>query len=84
MGERRRYFRIDDEFQVRAVPSNGGPREAVSVPVEARALGQALARLRQKLPEAADAIELIARRVAVLEQHEDSPSPAQISAACFR
>lgn len=63
------------------MPSNGGPRPRGEISIEARELGQALARLRQKLPEAADAIELIARRVAVLERqgdHDVEFSPAEM------
>ena len=80
MNERRRYFRIEDEFQVRCTPSVGGATRAADAPSEARELGQALTRLRQKLPEAAEAIEMIARRVAMLEQGSESDglSPAEM------
>ena len=80
MNERRRYFRIEDEFQVRFTPTVGGATRTPDVPSEARELGQALTRLWQKLPEAAEAIEMIARRVAMLEQHSesDSLSPAEL------
>ncbi len=81
MGERRRFFRIDDEFEVRVLPGNGAPRQAEDVSNEARELGQALGRLRRKLPEAADVIELLARRVAVLEHQGEEPgdfSPAEM------
>jgi hypothetical protein len=81
MSERRRFFRIDDEFEVRVLPSNGGPRPREEPTSEARELGQALARLRKKLPEAADVIELLARRVAVLERKDEDTeglSPAEM------
>lgn len=82
MAERRRFFRIDDEFKVRLVPSNGGPRPPEPVSTEAKELNRALAKLRQRLPEAAEAIEMIARRVAVLEHagelHDAGAAPAEI------
>ena len=74
MGERRRFFRIDDEFEVRVLPTNGGPRQRDELSSEARELGLALSRLRKKLPEAADVIELLARRVAELERKDEDTS----------
>lgn len=66
MDERRRYFRIEDEFQVRVAPA--GTRKAGSrVGDEARELHAVLMRLSNKLPEVAEAIALLDRRVARLE-----------------
>lgn len=73
MDERRRYFRIDDEFQVRLTPA-GTRRASSSVSDEAKELHSAMARLRNRLPEVADLLSLIERRVVKLEQATEQGS----------
>lgn len=66
MDERRRYFRIDDEFQVRLAPA-GSRKVGSRVSAEAKELHAALTRLSSRLPDVAEVIELIERRVTKLE-----------------
>lgn len=66
MDERRRYFRIDDDFHVRLFPA--GMRTASNVVGdEAKELHAALVRLGNKLPEVAELFRLLDRRLAKLE-----------------
>ena len=66
MDERRRYFRIEDDFQVRLAPA-GRRKARHGVGEEAKELHAALVRLGNKLPDVAEVIALIERRVTKLE-----------------
>jgi hypothetical protein len=68
MAEKRRYFRINDDFEVRYVPADGATAVADGRARDLRELRALLARLRLQSPEVAEAFALIERRLLSLER----------------
>ncbi len=80
MDERRRYFRINDEFLVRyAVCDAGGPSDRAGE-TEARALRNLMGKIRESTPALAEALTLLERRIVILEDADKDMvlAPAEV------